>query len=94
MQSKPFSRRATLDPCVHIHAHGSEPSIDRGCATAQAFYIDTDAELVRWISMHPEYSSDALTALANTVADYRGLLKAKRAALLEKVAAAAAGSGM
>ena len=49
---------------------------------------------MRWVSMHPEYSADALAALANSVADYRGLLKAKRAALLGKVAAAAASSGM
>jgi hypothetical protein len=44
--------------------------------------------------MHPEYGAEAVTALVNSVADYRGLLKAKRAALLDKVAAAAAGSGM
>jgi hypothetical protein len=61
---------------------------------AQAFYIDTDAELVRWVSTHPEYSPEAVAALAHSVADYRGLLKAKRAALLEKVTAAAAGSGV
>ena len=62
--------------------------------TVQAFYIDTDTELVRWVSTHLEYSAEAVAALANSVADYRGLLKAKRAALLEKVAAATAGGGM
>lgn len=61
-------------------------------ACPQAFYIDTDAELVRWVGTHPEYSPEAITALANSVADYRGLLKVKRAALLEKAAAMAAGS--
>ena len=64
------------------------------CKTVQAFYIDTDTELVRWVSTHLEYSAEAVAALANSVADYRGLLKAKRAALLEKVAAATAGGGM
>ena len=49
---------------------------------------------MRWVSTHPEYSPEAVAALANSVADYRGLLKAKRAALLEKVTAAAAGSGV
>lgn len=60
----------------------------------QAFYIDTDAELVRWVGTHPEYSAEALAALANAIADYRGLLKAKRATLLEKVAGAAASNAV
>ena len=60
----------------------------------QAFYIDADAELVRWVSTHSEYSAEAVAALANSVADYRGLLKAKRTALLEKIAAATAGGGI
>lgn len=45
------------------------------------------------MSTHPEYSPEAVAALANSVADYRGLLKAKRAALLEKAVAATAGGG-
>ena len=59
-------------------------------SVAQAFYLPTDADLIRWAAMHPEYSPQAVAALAASVADLRGLLRAKRQALLDTVAAAAA----
>lgn len=63
-----------------VHAlpfHSSDPSL------LQALYIDTDAELLRWVGTDPEYSAEALTALADAIVDTRGLLKAKRAVLLQ-----------
>lgn len=65
-----------------------------GTCGPQAFYLPTDADLIQWAAAHPEYTPQAIAALAASVADFRGLLRAKRQALIDTVVAAAAAAAI
>lgn len=51
----------------------------------QAFFLTSPSDLQHWVQTHPEYSREQLIALANTLADFKGLKKKDRQILLDLV---------
>lgn len=52
----------------------------------QAFFLDPEKELQRWVATHPEYSSQQKLLLACLVADFRGYKRKQRSTFLALVA--------
>ena len=54
-----------------------------GCV--QAFFIQTDEELHRWVQTNPQYSKEQHMQLGAAIADFRGLKRKEKAILLGQI---------
>lgn len=53
----------------------------------QAFFIQTDEELERWVQTNPQYSKEQHMQLGAAIADFRGLKRKDKAILLGRLEA-------
>ena len=57
------------------------------CVPMQAFFIQTDEELERWVQTNPQYSKEQHMQLGSAIAEFRGLKRKDKAVLLGKLEA-------